>query len=58
MNFVNCPPALFNSTEKCEAVKKFILTQDKCGEKFGDTYVIDGTFWFPFLLSADATIKL
>lgn len=49
LNFISCPAALWRDTEQCQAAMIFIKTNDKCGNKIGDTYFVDSTFfeWFP-----------
>lgn len=43
-NFLNCP--LFNASSECEEMKTFVKSQEKCGDKLGEIYVIDFEFWF------------
>lgn len=45
-NFLNCPPALFNEGEYCKEVKKFVQTNDKCGQIYGTTFLVDESFWY------------
>lgn len=45
MCFLNCP--VFNATEKCQETKSFVEKQTKCGEKYGENFVIDASFWNP-----------
>lgn len=45
MNFLNCPSELFDTSADCKAVKTFVETEDKCGKKFGETFVMNYRFW-------------
>lgn len=47
MNFLYCPPSLFDSSERCSALQKFVATQKTCGIQIGDDWVLDYSFWNP-----------
>lgn len=44
-NFLNCPATFYNTTANCDTVKNFVKSQDTCGKKIGETFLIDDTFW-------------
>jgi hypothetical protein len=43
--FVNHPKELFKASDECEATKKFFESEEKCGEKFGEIYIVEDNFW-------------
>lgn len=46
-NFLNCPgAAISNGTSAYDETKKFVETNDKCGQNIGETFIVDGSFWF------------
>lgn len=44
-NLINCPKELFQSNERCDAVRKFVTSQDTCGDKYGDIFLINRKFF-------------
>lgn len=47
MNFINCPASKFYESGGCKAVKTFVKTNEKCGEKFEDIFILDNSYWNP-----------
>lgn len=52
-NFLNCPQSLFNGSDHCAAVKKFLETNDKCGEMIENIFLTDVKFWFDLQFDED-----
>jgi hypothetical protein len=40
MNFLKCPESIWNSSKECKEIRKFIINDDKCGQKYGEVYFV------------------
>lgn len=43
---MNCPAQLAKETDECKKTRAFVESQDKCGNKAGDVFIIDFNFWW------------
>lgn len=46
INFMNCPAQLAKESDECKKTREFIESQDKCGSKAGDVYIVNFQFWY------------
>lgn len=44
--FLGCPSTKLNATQECEDLKELVETQDKCGRKVDDIFIVDADFFY------------
>lgn len=44
--FLGCPDAKKNATLECRELKELVATQEKCGTRVGDRFIIEPDFFY------------
>lgn len=44
--FLGCPATKLNATQECADLKQLIETQNKCGRKVEDKFIVEADFFY------------